>query len=103
MTPEMFVVSARVFGSGEATVRGLYNAFIGAFPTWEQRLVWNHRPVGRDEWLGRRSRGEGLLLNADEMAALASFPSPVVRSSLLERARLPHLIAQRDFTRRHHP
>lgn len=103
MTPEMYAVVVRIFGENDATLEGLARNFIAACATTRQGLVWSRRIVGLDELLGRRSRSEGLLLNADELAALAAFPSPDVRSSILERARLPHLRAQRDFTRRHDP
>lgn len=98
MTPALYAVAVRIFASDETTLVGLHRAFVEAFSTNRQRLVWKRGKVELDELLERRARSEGMLLNEDELAALASFPSRAVRSSLLERAQLPHVFVPGDFT-----
>jgi hypothetical protein len=94
----MFAVTIRLFSDNPRVLDVLGQNFIGSFNTPMQRLVYNGRTVGLDELTQRKTRREGVLLNADELAAIAAFPDASVRSSAFSRAPIPSTRIPTDFT-----
>ena len=93
-----FAVAIRTFADSRRIVDVVSRNFIQSFNAVRQRLVWNQRQVSVDELLARKSRGEGMLLNSDELAAIASFPSAAVKSYALERTRIQSTGVPPEYT-----